>query len=161
MRDETREVLNMLMHSFPSLGSWFAKQDRSLSETWSKVLSHVDPDDVMTVAERFIRGDLDLPANYEYDRLAIIIRREAAELARRRSEVAENDRRRKEQEEARSERPGATSELERFHVCIRKLINLGHQCRDHQISREDNDRHAAEVRDYYHGRTKQRPECMT
>ena len=62
MRDETREVLNMLMHAFPSLGSWFAKQDASLSETWSKVLSHVDSDDAMTVVERFIRGDLDLPA---------------------------------------------------------------------------------------------------
>ena len=151
MRDDTREVLNMLMHSFPSLGSWFAKQDASLSETWSKVLSHVDPKDAMSVVERFIRGDVDMPPNYEYDRIAILIRRECARLADRRAEQVSNEQRRRERERYKycDDARQANSEMERFMPAMRELLRTGEARKNREITQEENDRRRVIVERWY------------
>ena len=149
MRDEMRDVLNLLLRSFPSLDAWFAKQDATLGDTWSKVLASVDPDDAMVVVRRLIRGELDMPANYEYDRIAILIRKYSGLIAERRNNERENERRREERFSYHDQAATASTEFERFFPAFRELTRLGELRKNHNISQEENDTKAFAVKKWY------------
>lgn len=105
MEPETERALGRLLDAFPSLKSWWERHRETVRPIWSDILRPCHPDDVAAIVGDLIYGDLRLPANYEFDRLAILIRQESKAKAKER--------------EARQEQREAEAEMSwREAVCV-------------------------------------------
>ena len=137
---EIESQVDRLMVSFPTLGTWYQKlsddQRTGLVDAWKRQLGACNAADVTAVVDSFVDGDLDLPPNYEFDRTAIIIKREARKRtrSRRNASLVVSDR----------NIPEPTSAMQRHAQDlvrgIRKAMDAGCLCREGEITREENQR---------------------
>ena len=154
MNEKMKTVMNRLLTAFPSFDAWFAKQSDEFVDSWSQVLGRVDADCAMQVVDRLINGTIELPPNYEYDRVAILLRREAGYIAEQKAMMSENARLRESRIRYHEEAKTASDELQRFMPALRALCRIGTLCRDHKISHEENQKLAEGVKMWYeHGGT--------
>lgn len=148
---ETTAILTKLFDAFPSLAAWYAKHADTVRSVWLGTLSTVEAGDAESVVARLVGGHIEMPPNYEYDRIAIMIRRECARLADRRAEMVTNEQRRRERERFRycEDARQANSEMERFMPAMRQLMAMGELKRDGKLSAEENNRRCEIVKTWY------------
>lgn len=83
--------LDRVAAAFPSVQNWIDRfepeQSRSMFTAWQKQLAKCQLADVAAVVDRIIGGEIPLPENYNYDRLAVIVRELAQALAHRRQQA--------------------------------------------------------------------------
>lgn len=72
--EQIQESMTRLINAFPSLGEWYGKYKERIREIWFDILRPTDADDLATVVDQLIYGQVELPRNFEFDRLAIRIR---------------------------------------------------------------------------------------
>lgn len=128
--EQTQRLIERLMNVFPSFGAWVEKHSSQLREVWRSVLAHANFDDASLVVEKLVCGEIEMPANYEYDRMAILIRKEAGRMTAARNE-------RKTQFEKYLSH-GAMEFVKRDKTGSIAVM-IGQMVREKRISKEDND----------------------
>ena len=146
---EVAEVLTLLFRAFPSFGSWYDKHRDTVRDIWVNTLSNTEPDDAMDVAEKLIRGEIELPPNYEFDRVAILLKKEAFLISTRRAEHAKSREMSAEKFEHHKKSATLKSELERFSLALSASRILGVMVREKKITKEYNDTQMAIVKDWH------------
>lgn len=73
-----RPIINALLDAFPSLDGWFsgltADQQHGMRKAWVRQVANLEPQDVQRASDRILRGEVDLPPNYQFDRLGVVLR---------------------------------------------------------------------------------------
>lgn len=129
---ETGEVLQPLFGGFPTLRKFYSDSQATLRLAWSKALADVERRDAEVVIGKLVAGDIEMPANYEYDRMAIVIKREANAIR-----SARNERRRVTTKYLNSQSKAFAfiTKDKTGHIAV----ELGAMVKRNEISREDND----------------------
>ena len=143
---QVTESLQMLVDAFPSFGRWWGENSEdwrgtSLKQLWCRVLAGTHEQDAAKVIDDIIMGRTEMPKNYEYDRLAIVIRREADFYATRREESRRVERYRSKRENMTED---VQSEIGRFHLAKRLLTQWSHPKRKRNNTPEE-ERRLAEI----------------
>ena len=83
--------LDRVADAFPSVAAWIDRLDQQQSESmfraWKAQLAKCQLADVAAVVDRMIGGEIELPENYHFDRLAVIVRELANGLSHRRQQA--------------------------------------------------------------------------
>jgi hypothetical protein len=151
---QVTESLQMLVDAFPSFGRWW-QDNADIKPLWCKVLAGTHATDAAKVIDDMIMGRTEMPKNYEYDRLAIVIRREADFYATRREESRRVERYRPTRENMTEE---VESEKGRFALARRLLAQWSHLKRKRNNTPEEEqqlaeiDADVALIKDWYAGR---------
>lgn len=90
------EAFNSLFDAFPSLRRWWDENGDSVRELWRDILGRCDQTDIDAVVQDIKLGVIELPKYYDYDRLAILVRRHCESRA--------SDRRARTEEQQKRER---------------------------------------------------------
>lgn len=142
--DQIRKLTGKLMLAFPTYGNFVRDNSESVKETLTKQLSTIDYLDCDKVVDRLIMGDLEMPPNYEFDRVGQVLRRWAGQIADRRREQSENAERLAEKKEAFSWLADASGDMgderARWCVAMRQVIANGQSARERKMTREEKDR---------------------
>lgn len=91
IEEEINQQIELLRGAFPQLRRWMADLHShgnftTMKHAWHKQLSRCHSDDVAQAVEAMVAGEIDLPEYYNFDRVAIVIKREASRLAGKRIE---------------------------------------------------------------------------
>lgn len=136
--NEIGEVLKPLLGAFPTLAEFYRRNRDGLRSAWLKQLEFVSRADAAVVIDQIIGGEIELPPNYEYDRTAVLIRREANQIASRRNE------------RNRINEKYLNAKSNAFNV-VRKnrtgniAVQIGEMVKRHEITREQNDKMMEEL----------------
>lgn len=140
---EAADIIQRLIDIFPSVATYYSANRNTLRQTWLQTLQRCNHGYAVAVVEDLACGDMILPPNYEYDRLAIVIRKEAGDREANQT-----------QRQAQYRKYFATNGAMEF---VRKdktgsiAVELGDMVRRKEITREENDRYMTELMTYDKG----------
>jgi hypothetical protein len=157
---QVTESLQMLVDAFPSFGRWWEENSAdwrgtSLKQLWCRVLAGTHAADATKVIDDLVMGRVEMPKNYEYDRLAIVIRREADFHATRREESRRVERYRPRRENMTED---METEIGRFNLGMRLSTQWEYPKRKRNNTPEEKqqlaeiDADVAVIKDWYAGR---------
>lgn len=93
--DILRPMIQEIAAAFPSFAAWFTDltelQQDGMRRSWVRQVATLEPSDVRFAVDQILDGKVPMPANYEYDRLGVLIKTWAAVEAARRIEKANAD----------------------------------------------------------------------
>ncbi len=137
---QIQSVLTSLFDAFPTLAEFYRRNRETMKPAWVKALSYADYADTVTIVDRMICGELDMPANYEYDRIAIILRRESGLITSER-----NQRKTQTEKYFRGLSDGAMAFV-RNSMTGHIAIELGEMCKRGHISYEENKAYMSDLK---------------
>ncbi len=152
---EYAECIQPLFDAFPSLADFYERKRSTIRAYWVKTLAYVDKADADIVVERFVTGERDMPPNYEYDRMAIVVKREANEIRSKRNAASRMDKYLYEKDPNK-----CTDKDSRFFPAMREIIRVGDMRQKFGASRQLVKHFNAQVEDWYWGTRQELPESM-
>lgn len=146
----TKEQINRLHLAFPSLAKWYTSlgddEADGVRVAWAMQLSKVHADDLSQAVDDLINGNEDMPANYEFDRTAVKIKRIATVYGNRRSE-RENATRLK----TEATRSNCSEQTLRFFDGIRASREWGMAVKEGKATADENAIAMNQIHQYHRG----------
>ena len=84
--DQAKECWGYYFAAFPDSKTWMQKQGNKTLDIWKRVISGCDFDDVGTVINKMIDGEMQLPKAYERETTPQLVKRAANDLRHHRAE---------------------------------------------------------------------------
>ena len=139
-KQQAEELIGHVFLAFPLYRKWLNETEdpNGTLDVWCETLLPVESEDAMDVVADMKVGKFPLPAGYERDQLAIVIRREAGERA------ASRRQKQTQEEKYHNQSKGAWSAIandQSGHIAI----ELGVAVREGRLTREENDRRMKEL----------------
>ena len=135
-RDQMLDALSALLAAFPSVHDFYT--NNQLRDVWLQQLADCEAADVAAVINEVIAGNIELPPNYAYDRIAVTIRKHARDM------------RAKRRDEQRMEDLLATPSADHWKYNLGSLMKAsraaGEKLKSGEITKEENDRIVADLR---------------
>lgn len=139
--EQFTDFLQRFFSAWPQTGAWVNSQDspKGVLSAWRTTLSVVEVSELNEVLLRSLQGLLELPAAYDRQNTAVVLRRECLKLRSERASASESERVR-----MQATRRGRYQPLSRVFV---EIIRLGAALRDGRITEEQyREDHAKQLR---------------
>jgi len=132
-------VLKTIRISFPAVWQWLSGLPNSEAtlQIWFDALSDCELSDCLDAIRNMIKGDIEMPAAYERERIPAVIRMHCKKLR--------SDRRRIEQVQSISAAATQRGKCQPIGPWIRRAMEIGGQLRDGSITQEDHDAEMASI----------------
>ena len=75
---DLKPVIEQIGNSYPSFAGWYGSltgtQRQGIRDSWLRQVAKLEPSDVQSAAGEILDGRVEMPKNYEFDRLGILLR---------------------------------------------------------------------------------------